>query len=116
MFIAGGEAIISTQGYIVRGRGTDHQTCDIWCIIFESLIIFVQGHFVLVDYALLTGADRQYRGCHFWILLYPCSFFGTSFHIVQQQSTKKATCLPVEHIAHFGFAKMPFCLALCCVQ
>ena len=48
----GSEAIISTIGYIVRGRGINRQMFDIWHIKFESLTIFVQGHCVLVDCVL----------------------------------------------------------------
>ena len=50
--MAGGETIISTIGYIVKGRGIDCKMSDIWCILSESLTVFIQGHFVLIDYVL----------------------------------------------------------------
>ena len=52
VFKAGGEAIISTIGYIAKDRGTDCQMSDIWHIWSQSLTIFVQGNFVLIDCVL----------------------------------------------------------------
>ena len=63
-----------------------------------------------------TWAVWQCRVCHSRISLYPYSLFGTCFHAVWQQSTKKAAYLPLECIACFGSAVKPFCLALCCIQ
>ena len=50
--IAGGEATTSTIGYIAKGKGIDCQMFDTWCIWFQSLTVFVQGHFVFIDYLL----------------------------------------------------------------
>ena len=55
----------------------------------------------------LIWAYQQYRVCHSRISLYPSSLFGTYFLSVWWQSMKKAACLPLEHIAHFGSAMKP---------
>ena len=64
----------------------------------------------------LTWADQQCRVCHSRISLYPYSLFGTCFLTVWWWSMKKATYLPLEHIACFGFVMRPFCLGLYCIQ
>ena len=58
----GGEAIMSTIGYIAKGRGTDRQMSDIWHIVFESLTVFVLVYYVLKQQCSIVGrCIRRYQ-------------------------------------------------------
>ena len=119
--------------------GDDHLLCFVWDVLSRvdvhvpSFYAIRYSHWVLLLFPLklhscfwwvpcqrngvfLTWASQQYMVLHSRISLYPCSLLWTCFLTVQRWSMKKAACLPLECIAHFGFAMKLLCSAWCYIQ